>query len=465
MKNHMKKLLYIFALTLFIKVGAQVPSNVPTNGLMGYWPFTGNANDISGSGYNGTVFGAQLSADRFNNAASSYSFNGISDYILTSYQGILGSNSRAVSFWAKTTETLNVITGVSWGTNSSANRFNCGFNYSGNGPTIGIANGAITYSTNSPLSNNQWHHYVFQFGGTTLNQVEVYQDAVLLTQTLSTFNPSSLLNTLAGFNVQFGRINYSPSPDYFKGQLDDIGIWNRVLSNCEILALYNGILNITANGPTTFCQGNNVVLTASSANSYSWSNGAITQSITVNTSGSYSVAITSGTCTQTPPSVSVTVNTIPSINISSNANIICTGQSATLTATGANTYSWNTNSGSTSIVITPTANTTYSVTGTNTNNCAGSAAFTQSISSCASLNENNQSLIVEFAMFPNPAKESVKFHSNENIVIELFDLLGSKLSELNSMQTLDCTDFAKGVYLIRAKNRTGNYTAKLLIIE
>ena len=58
---------------------AQVPSYVPTNGLVGYWPFNGNANDESGNGNNGTVNGATLTSDRFGNANGAYSFNGSSE--------------------------------------------------------------------------------------------------------------------------------------------------------------------------------------------------------------------------------------------------------------------------------------------------------------------------------------------------------------------------------------------------
>ncbi len=60
---------------------AQVPSYVPTDGLAGYWPFSGNANDESGNSHNGTVNGATLTADRFGNANSAYYFNGTSSYI------------------------------------------------------------------------------------------------------------------------------------------------------------------------------------------------------------------------------------------------------------------------------------------------------------------------------------------------------------------------------------------------
>ena len=63
-----------FALTLglltWTTLFGQVPSYVPTNGLVGYWPFNGNANDESGNGNNGTVNGATLTTDRFGNSNS-----------------------------------------------------------------------------------------------------------------------------------------------------------------------------------------------------------------------------------------------------------------------------------------------------------------------------------------------------------------------------------------------------------
>ena len=60
---------------------SQVPSYVPTNGLVGYWPFNGNANDISGNGNNGTVNGATLTSDRNGVANKSYSFDGVTNLL------------------------------------------------------------------------------------------------------------------------------------------------------------------------------------------------------------------------------------------------------------------------------------------------------------------------------------------------------------------------------------------------
>lgn len=74
---------------------AQVPSYVPTNGLVGYWPFNGNANDESGNGNNGTVNGATLTSDRFGSTNAAYSFNGVSNYIECIQSGPIGVPSKA----------------------------------------------------------------------------------------------------------------------------------------------------------------------------------------------------------------------------------------------------------------------------------------------------------------------------------------------------------------------------------
>jgi ribulose kinase len=70
-----KRIVYaIFLWCSFYTATAQVPSNVPTNGLVGYWPFNGNSNDVSGNNLNGTVTGASLTTDR-NRLYSSLTFS------------------------------------------------------------------------------------------------------------------------------------------------------------------------------------------------------------------------------------------------------------------------------------------------------------------------------------------------------------------------------------------------------
>ena len=53
-----------------------IPGYVPQNGLIGYYPFSGNANDVSGNGNNGSINGATLTLDRYSNVNSAYDFDG-----------------------------------------------------------------------------------------------------------------------------------------------------------------------------------------------------------------------------------------------------------------------------------------------------------------------------------------------------------------------------------------------------
>lgn len=118
----------------------------------------------------------------------------------------------------------------------------------------------------------------------------------------------------------------------------------------------------TISGSTSICAGQPVTLTATGGGTYSWiPGGQATSSIVVNptATSSYSVVVTNMCGTNT---VSATVTVVSGITASVGGNILlCAGQSTTLTASGGNSFSWNTGSTSSSIVVTPTASTSYSV--------------------------------------------------------------------------------------------------------
>ena len=99
----MKKILLIIFITASLNAAAQtIPNYVPTNGLVGYWPFNGNANDVSGNGNNGTVNGATLTNDRNGNANSAYSFDGTTNYIEVADNNTLDlTNNYTFSVWVK----------------------------------------------------------------------------------------------------------------------------------------------------------------------------------------------------------------------------------------------------------------------------------------------------------------------------------------------------------------------------
>jgi hypothetical protein len=134
---------------------------------------------------------------------------------------------------------------------------------------------------------------------------------------------------------------------------------------------------INASGATHFCSGGSVILDLSSSySSYNWSNGSTTSTITVSTTGSYTVAVSNGVgCTGTAmKNVNVYALPVPTINVTGLATF-CGGGNATLTVSGTySSYHWNT--GATTSSITTNTSGTYSVTVTNTNGCMGTASIT-----------------------------------------------------------------------------------------
>lgn len=134
---------------------------------------------------------------------------------------------------------------------------------------------------------------------------------------------------------------------------------------------------ITANGPLSFCIGGQVTVTAqdttSSTVSYLWNTGDTTQSITVNTSGTYTVNVITTTNCASQNQITVTVNPLPVVSAGNDVSF-CSSTNVTLCATGAANYNWSPAFGLSDSTIAcpvagPTQSTTYVVTGTDVNGC------------------------------------------------------------------------------------------------
>ena len=90
----MKTLLLFGAIALSLNSFSQVPTYVPTNGLVGWWGFNGNANDESVNGNDGVVNGAILANDRFGNPNSAYAYDGFDDWIEVNHSASLNINQE-----------------------------------------------------------------------------------------------------------------------------------------------------------------------------------------------------------------------------------------------------------------------------------------------------------------------------------------------------------------------------------
>ncbi|MEY5000539.1 MAG: hypothetical protein RLZZ211_575 [Bacteroidota bacterium] len=256
----MKSLFTSILLTLSATTFAQIPSYVPSNGLVGWWPFNGNANDDSGNGNDGTVNGAVLTSDRNGIANSAYFFNH-TDEITTNCTSISGDSPRTFSFWMKNQFGNKTISPIWYGGDNNSptigSAFNIIFNrneqsdpcncWPGTYEGIGISADWIYVLQQATVGDNQWHHWlvVIENFSSVFNEIKYYRDGILLTSNLIfnyNNNGSAVINTINQNPLKFGKsLGTNTNPDKAPTEfLDDIGIWNRALTEAEIATLFAG---------------------------------------------------------------------------------------------------------------------------------------------------------------------------------------------------------------------------------
>ncbi len=216
---------------------------------------------------------------------------------------------------------------------------------------------------------------------------------------------------------------------------------------------------------TVACPGQNVTLTAVGAPTYTWSNGANSANIVVSptSNANYSVIGSSGPGCNANASTNVSVT---AINITPSSTLICSGQSATLTASSASSYTWNTGANTSSIVVTPTANTSYSVSGQTSVNCVANAAITLSVT-CIGLNEYSLDNVSN--VYPNPAKEKFVLEGEnlEQAEVKLSNVEGRIISvpvtRIKKGFEFDVKQLSSGVYFILITKNNSTTVKKIMV--
>jgi len=218
---------------------AQVPGYVPSTGLVGWWPFNGNANDESGTGNDGTANGPTLTPDRFGNNDQAFAFNGISDYIEIANDPTLDlENQLSISAWINTNDFVQPQYIINKSTNGTSDSWLMDLSANPvNESEIRLIVGGIT--TNLPYSdpvittNNIWYHVVCTYD---LQSVRFYVDGTLVNSFPAT------TNTPVNTNSVYIGAPFDPNtnPQAFDGIIDDIGVWNRTLTDAEVTGLYTG---------------------------------------------------------------------------------------------------------------------------------------------------------------------------------------------------------------------------------
>ncbi|TAG51197.1 MAG: LamG domain-containing protein [Cytophagales bacterium] len=241
-------------------VNTTIGSNcASTDGLVAYYPFDGNANDASGNGNNGTIFGATLTNNRFGNPNNAFQFNGAleSDYIESD---IVISGSFTISIWYKADVGSSIIdypTMFHLFKNSNVRQetvINAIANQSGYGInryksivriTNSLTDGLNQFSRIYPIEG-EWNHTTVVYDDSRKTS-SFYTNGILESE--ETFNQNFTLNSSikarVGGNYQLG------SNSFFKGVLDEFRIYNRALTDCEIKKLYD--CNSTCSSPPVNC--------------------------------------------------------------------------------------------------------------------------------------------------------------------------------------------------------------------
>ena len=219
-----------------------LPAYLPTNGLVGWWPFNGNANDESGNGNNGTVNGATLTADRNGNSNRAYSFDGLDDFIRVGHDNLLNTGIGDFSISLQLQKT-----GSSFVYLLGKRFYGLGNGYSlylETDNTIHselISNESnIDCSSSSSLQENQWEHVVVVFNRNSNSTLYINGTLQNSCPILSQNGDLSNLNDLF-----FGYFGMSGNDcingcHFLNGKLDDIAIYNRALTQEEITAIYTG---------------------------------------------------------------------------------------------------------------------------------------------------------------------------------------------------------------------------------
>lgn len=292
-----------------------ITTAIPSGSLMAHWPFDGNAADLSGNANHGVVSNAIPAFDRFGNPGRAYYFDGTTSRIDVPHSSTIdmtSGNDYTMAFWIKISSGNVDAIPISKTYYGSWN----GYMFLVNSTNGGYCNGAGIFSyyvaagmyddacANNLIGNdpNNWYFITGQYKSST-NQTLLYVNGVLQSDIGQSSGTLSNSNPLA-----FGTLNVA-AEGFFKGYLDDIRFYKRLLTQNEINALYNAPNPVTVLG----CASPNITLTGFSpiaGVTYSWSpGGATTSSITVSTPGTYTLNVTdpASNCTNTS-TITITEN-------------------------------------------------------------------------------------------------------------------------------------------------------------
>ena len=251
--------------SLHLPLTSSLSAQIPSNGLVAWYPFNGNANDESGNGNHGVVNGATLTTDRFGNPNSAYHFDGVDDFIrLVKSDTADFSNGFTISFWVQveavptTYCSLNGIATFDMIANQVNTDYDFGAWFSDQGQLHLGYSGLWTpnnymstqlypeqwtpseesryVSISSTNDESDWHHVVLQINGAI---VRIWLDGKWLGE-YANYYSGGIITTdiLLGKDVFISTYN-NLYETFFKGKVDDVAWFNQLIPSDSVQALFS----------------------------------------------------------------------------------------------------------------------------------------------------------------------------------------------------------------------------------
>lgn len=246
----MNKLISTFFLTAVYSLSF---GTVDTTGLIGYWPFDGDAKDQTANGNDGTVTSAVLTADRHGNANKAYYFDGTGDYINLGRDASIQPTTMTVSAWFRLDDTTEHHAIISC-RNANDGEWGMDMYHHKDFGIItslgaGSSNRAIGHHTLTNLTDDDWHMVTFVYdGANNPTRYATYLDCEFLGYENRTGSSGGLQSSdliaytnkndwIIGAHSQYFSDAVNQGHYFFKGAIDDVVIYNRALSESEIKVL------------------------------------------------------------------------------------------------------------------------------------------------------------------------------------------------------------------------------------
>lgn len=473
---------YFFLFVASAILSGQVVAQVNlSNGLTACYALNGNATEPI-SGLTGTLSGPTPTVNRFNTPNSAMYFNGQTQFIELPDDPLLKpANAISFSCWLYGTQLTDAY--ILFTENSLPAYFEAyelcidpdlTFMSRKAGPL-----GLNQVNSTTLFTTNTWFHVVITIDNSF---VKIYVNGQLEATTASTFNG---FNYTPGKKVVIGATNsWYEKP--FKGIIDNMRFYNRTLNAAEVLALYNTdpacLLQPEAVivAPSTVCVGAVVQFTDASTNSptqWSWtmpgsSNGASSQQhpqATYATAGVYTVSLmATGAAGTATTSTTINVLPAPTINAAATKTLVCSGSFITVTASGANSYTWQPiNVVASTTVIPLQSSITLTITGTGSNGCSSVTYLPIQTQVCESITDIQSQLGFDVVYNAGKKELSLIGTANKEAILNLYsyDLkLMKRVTALEQEGALCSTeDLAPGIYIMLLETESGKVTKKLFV--